>query len=93
MGRYLTKWQCDPRSDRALMFCTPHKPSRPGRQGQQQRGLSCLQPFVLQQGGPRGVNNALVVGVVVAVGGEGGAVRRFVELLVGVRSTMIRAGR
>ena len=72
MGRYLTERLHDPGSDRALVFCTPHTPSRPGRRGRQRRGLSRPQPVVLRQQVPRGVNAALVVGVVVAVKGEGG---------------------
>ena len=93
MGRYLTERLHNPGSNRALVFCTPYTPSHPGRRGRQQCGLSRLQPVVLRQQVPRGVNAVLVVGVVVAVGGEGGAERRLAELLARVRSMMIGAGR
>ena len=72
MGRYLTKRLRDHGGDRELVFCTTHTPSRPGRQGQQQRGLGPQRLVVLWQRVPRGVNAALVVGVVVAVGEGGG---------------------
>jgi hypothetical protein len=71
----------NPGSDRALVFCNPHTSSRLGRRGQQQRGLSCPQPVVLWQRVPHGVNAALVVGVIVAIGGRGGAAMRLAELL------------
>ena len=93
VGRYLTERLCNPGSDRALVFCTPHTPSRHGWRGQQQRGLNRPQPVVLRQRVPPGVKAVLVIGVIVAVGEEGVTARRLAELLVGVRSTMIKAGR
>ena len=71
VGRYLTKRLRDPRSDRALVFCTPHTPSRSGWRGRQRRGPSHLQPVVLWQWVLCWVNALLVVGINVAIGGEG----------------------
>ena len=76
----MTKRLRDPGSDRALVFCPTHTPSRAWR-GRQQRRLSRLQPVVFRQRVPHGVNAALVVGVIVAIGGRGGAAMRLAELL------------
>ena len=76
MGRYLTDRLCNPGSDRAQVFCTPYAPSHPGQRGRQRRGLSRPQRVVLRQLVPCGVNAALIVGVIVAVGGGGGVGRR-----------------
>ena len=93
MRRYLTERLRDHGGNRAPVFYTTHTPSRPGRQGWQRRGLGRQRPVVLRRRVPRGVNAALVVGVVVAVGQKGGGARRLAELLAGVWSTMIEAGR
>jgi hypothetical protein len=88
MWRYLIKWLRNPGSNRALVFCTPHTPSHPGRQGQQQCGLGCPWPVILRQQVPRGINDARVVNVVVVIrGGGGGVARRLAEFLAGAMRT------
>ena len=94
MRRYPTKQMHDPGSNMELCSA-PLPPPRPGQRGRQRCGLGGLRPdVVLRRRVPRGFNAALVVGVVVAVGGErGGGARRLAGFLAGVRRTKIEAGR
>ena len=50
----------------------PPPPARSGRWGQRQRGLDGTRPVVLRQRFHRGFNAALVVSIVVAIGGRQG---------------------
>ncbi len=77
--------------------CSVLRPSPSPRCGwwrRQRRGLGGPRPVVLRRRFHRGVDAALVVGVIVAVGGRwrGGA-GRLAEFLAGVRRTSIEAGR
>ena len=93
MRRYPTERLHDPGSDKAL--CSAPSPPRPGRWGWRRRGLGGPRRDVLRRWVPCGFDAVLVGGVVVAVGGRGrgGAVRRLVGFLAGVRRTKIEAGR
>ncbi len=75
------------------MFCTPPPLPRCGRCGRQQRGLDGPRHVVLRRQVHCGVHVALVVGIVVAVGGRRGGVGSLAEFLAGVRRTVIEAGR
>jgi hypothetical protein len=73
--RHLTKQLHDPGSYKALCSAPP---PHSGRQGRQQRGLGLggLPPVVLRRQVHHGIDAALVVNIVVAIGGRRGGARR-----------------
>jgi hypothetical protein len=69
--RYPTEQLHDPGSNRALCS-VPLPPRHPGQRGQQRCGRGGPRPDFLLRWVPRGFDTALVVGIVVAIGGRRG---------------------